>query len=633
MRSHVLGTLCCVSLAAFAVGQDLPAGKFHGDVREVLEGTPATAMVPLTIVMQEQAPRGAIAAAAALTDKASRRAAVVALLKDVAADSQGGLLEYLAAREAAGEARSVRRLWVHNVVAAEVTPAVGLAIAARGDVAYVHHDRPRGKEVLATVPAPLAPLAPAPAAGGTPTCGLNLINAPDVWNLGVTGKGVVVGVIDTGLCITHPDIQNQVWTNPCETVNGVDDDNNGFVDDIYGWNFESNNNNISDSFFHGSHVSGTVAGDGTSGTACGVAPDAEIMVLKFWNSFSGEQSVWDCMQYGLDNGADVLTASLGWPHSIGPDRATWRAVCENVIAAGVVVLYASGNEGCSNAPDNVRTPGDVPDVITIGAVDCSDGFSGFSSCGPITWENVAPYFDHPYPPGLIKPDVSADGVGTVSHNFCAGYTTASGTSMATPHVAGVAALLLEADPTLDHFGVKALLEGTSVDLGAAGKDNVYGTGRVDALAAVQDALTNGNFCVPKTNSCGTTPLIGTIGVPSATANTGFWVTADNVRGDQFGLLVYTDQGPAGSPFLGGTLCLATVHRTVIVQDAIGTPGLCNGQLVVDWNAYARGLLGGTAPLPSLSVPGTTAHVQFWGRDPGNSFGALLTGSVRFTICP
>jgi len=158
------------------------------------------------------------------------------------------------------------------------------------------------------------------------------------------------------------------------------------------------------------------------------------MVTKFWNSFSGEQSVWDSMQYATDNGAHITTASLGWPHSLNPDRVTWRMVCENTIAAGLVVLYAAGNEGCGNPPDNVRTPGDVPSVLSIGATDCNDVIAGFSSCGPITWQGILPYDDCPYPPGCLKPTVSAPGVSTISCDNlpCTGYTTKSGTSMATP---------------------------------------------------------------------------------------------------------------------------------------------------------------------------------------------------------
>ncbi len=471
------------------------ASKLDGELGQLVLETPRDARLRVAIVLKDQADRQVILGARRPgVSKEMQRLEVVDTLKGVAARSQGPILTYLEQEQRNGNVGDwIRSLWIHNVVGIEATPEVILAIADRDDVEYVHWDRPVGDEVL---------LDDHVGRAGGPgiaelECGVDVMDADRVWNeLNITGEGVVVCVVDTGLCITHPDIQNQVWVNTDEVPNnGQDDDGNGFIDDINGWNFESNNNNISDQNGHGSHVSGTVAGDGTQGTQSGVAPDAKIMMSKFWNSFSGEQSVWDGMQYAVDNDADVITASLGWPHSFSPDRVTWRTVCENSIAAGVVVIYASGNEGCGNPPDNVRTPGDVPDVLTIGATDCNDNIAGFSSCGPITWQDVPEYNDCPFPPGCIKPDVSAPGVSTKSHNICSGYWELSGTSMATPHVAGAVALMLEANPNLDHFDVKRILEDTAIDLGVSGKDNTFGSGRVDAYAAVLAASGSNNPCL------------------------------------------------------------------------------------------------------------------------------------------
>lgn len=625
MRQSCLTSVALLALAPFGLGQ-AQSPKLEGDLPSVLARTGDGELIPVTIVMTDQVPIEEFRALGPGMTKADRREYVKTRLKEVALGSQAELLADLRARVAQGDAADLRPLWIHNVVGARLTPAAVKAVAERADVSYVHYDAPHGIEVLSSLPA-LSP--------GAPTCGLNLIHAPDVWaQHGITGAGVVVGVIDTGLCTSHSDIKNQLWTNPCEIPNnGIDDEGNGFIDDVNGWNFESNNKNVGDNNGHGSHTAGTVGGDGTGGTQCGVAPDAQIMVLKFFNNVAGgEQSVWDSMQYGLDNGADVLTASLGWAHSWGPDRPTWRAVCENTIAGGVVVVYAAGNEGCGSPPDNVRTPGDVPDVLTVGAVNCSDQIAGFSSCGPITWQGIPPYDDFPYPPGLVKPDVSAHGVDTTSHATCSGYVAFSGTSMATPHVAGAAALILQADPTLDHFGVKNLLEATAVDLGAGGKDNSYGSGRIDALAAVQTAIGNGNFCAPKASSCGPFPLLEGKGRPSATLTAGYVITATGMAGKQVGLLIYGDQGAANIPILGGSLCVASFHRAIPLVDTLGTMGQCNGVLSIDMNTYRAGILGGN-PQAFLSVPGTTVHCQMWGRDSANTFGALLTAGWSYTVCP
>lgn len=609
-------------LLAPALAQE-PDPKLRGDLAEVLAATPADGRVPVTIVLADHASTAELHTLAAGLSKAERRRVVVAHLKAVAASTQGDLLALLEQRGA----EDVRQLWIHNVIGARVAPAVVHELAARADVEYVHRN-----VILPTEEVLTGTVAPAPA--GDPTCGLELIRAPEVWaQRGITGDGVVVAVIDTGTCTDHPDIVQRLWTNPGEVPgNGLDDDGNGFVDDVRGWNFWLDSGNVQDNNGHGSHVAGTVAGDGTGGTACGVAPGARIMTLNFENSFTGEQSVWEAMQYAVDNGADIQTASLGWPHDTGPDRAGWRMVCENAIATGLVVIYAAGNEGGSvQDPDNVRTPGDVPDVLCVGSVDCSDGLSNFSSRGPVTWENVPPYNDHPFPPGYKKPDVVAEGNATWSHSWCNGYVQFAGTSMATPHVAGAAALLLQADPTLDHFAVKSALETTALDLGANNKDNRFGWGRIDALLAVDQVLAGSSFCAPKATSCGAPPIAWTQGDARVGASSGFEVLASNMPGSQVALFIYTDQGAANTPLLGGSLCVASILRGLPVQTG-GTAGQCDGHATFDMSAFAAGSLGGF-PAGFLSVPGTTVHGQWWGRDPANSFTAVLTGGVTWTIAP
>ncbi|MCL4741195.1 MAG: S8 family serine peptidase [Phycisphaerales bacterium] len=466
----VVGLCAVVGAPALVSGQQLERVEING-------------LTPVVIVMKEQAPPFDPELLRNLNNKELRRQIVISTLQQVAQNSQGDVLAQLQAAAADGKADNIWPLWITNAVAAHVTPELEAALAARDDVAFVHREALVGPEVFPVIKGDDTPAAAAI------ECGVSLMKAPQVWADGNTGQGVVVGVIDTGTCLNHPDIVNQLWKNPGEIPgNGIDDDGNGFIDDVYGWNFENNNNNVNDNNFHGSHVAGTVAGDGAQGTQCGMAPDAQIMTLKFWNNLSGEASVWNCMQYGLANGADVLTASLGWLHAWGPQRPTWRQICENAFATGVVVVFAAGNEGNSFPPyDNVRTPGDVPDMITVGATDCSMNIASFSSRGPVTWQNVAPYNDWPYPPGKLKPTISAPGVNTVSHNFCNGYTQASGTSMATPHVSGGIALILRANPNLDHYEVKQILKDTAIDRGTAGPDNTYGYGFVDIYAAVEKA--------------------------------------------------------------------------------------------------------------------------------------------------
>jgi serine protease AprX len=442
-------------------------------------------MIPVILIpagFDAAATIGAVPAAGRLS-----RSAVISTLKTTFSVAAAPIM---AALDAQGDAigRRPRVLWINGTIATSMTPAAVRRLAMRSDLAEIRLDRQAGMELFPVLDFDNESSGSVTAAT---ECGVDLMNAPAVWSThGITGAGVVVGVIDTGACIGHPDLSNQIWNNPGEIAgNGIDDDGNGYIDDITGWNFRDDTSDHSDEWGHGTHVSGSVLGDGAQGTATGVAPDAELMTLKFWNNFSGESVVWEAIQYGADNGADVISGSFGWPHSWTTNRDLHRQACESAIAAGVTCIFASGNEGSGSPPDNVRTPGDVPDVITVGAVDCSDNLAGFSSTGPVTWESIAPWFDHPYPPGLIKPDVAGPGVDTEStHNSCSGYTTMSGTSMATPHVAGAAALVIQANSSLTPAEVKAALMNTAVDLGVAGIDNEYGAGRVDALAAVESVL-------------------------------------------------------------------------------------------------------------------------------------------------
>lgn len=496
--------------------------KLAGDLAQQVLANPQDDLIPINIQLKDQLNQNLIAANSNIPDKAQRRAAVVGILKSHAKLTQQGLIAMLNQEQADGTvSQRLRALWIANVISTEATPAAIIRIAQHQDVATISIDKRLGSEIFPVEPVNDKDDAETggeadgdPLAGAVIECGVDKMRAPEVWSeFGITGEGVVVGVIDTGCCDTHPDLVNQIWQNTGEIPgNGIDDDHNGYIDDVIGWNFQLNNNNTSDSNSHGTHTSGTVVGDGTNGNATGMAPGASLMVLEIWTSFSGESTVWEAMQYAVDNGADIISVSLGWPHSVGPDRAMWRNVCINTIAGGVVVIYAAGNEGCNNPPHNVRTPGDVPEIITVGATDCNDNQASFTSCGPVEWENIAPWFDCDFQPGCTKPTIAGPGVDTLStSNNCSGYSTKSGTSMATPHVAGAVALMLQANPSLDHAAIKAVLMETSRDLGAPGMDNVYGAGRVDAYEAVVAVMVTNEADLDGDGVVGTSDLLILLG--------------------------------------------------------------------------------------------------------------------------
>lgn len=464
----------------------------ENELRELVLTSPAEARIHVDVMFQTQPDLEAVKSAVAHLDRVERRRALKGYAQAICDSEQGPCRELLRQREALGQADHITSLWIINVIGVETTPDVILEMAALPEVDYIHHDPERNVLLSSSGTPP------------TPTCDQQTIDSPFAWNqMNIKGQGVVVAMLDTGVCWTHSDLANNIWVNPGEDLggdgivfdtndlNGVDDDNNGFVDDLIGWSFDHldvDPRDPTDFNSHGTHTAGTVAGDGTGGTQIGVAPRCKIMPVRDSAQIAWEVEVWDSMQYAADNGADIISMSLGWLQAWSPDRPVWRTNCINTQAMGTMMVIAAGNEGSCCAPvDSVRTPGDVPEVTTVGATDCNDNLAGFSSLGPVEWANVAPWFDHPFPPGLIKPNVSAPGVSTISASAfpCDGYRALSGTSMATPHVAGAAALLRGVRPDLSIDEVRTALETTALDLGSAGPDNAFGSGRIDVRALLQ----------------------------------------------------------------------------------------------------------------------------------------------------
>jgi len=292
---------------------------------------------------------------------------------------------------------------------------------------------------------------------------LQRLEMPSAWDYTTGSPEVIIAVLDTGVDLTHEDLQAGIWTNPGEIPdNGIDDDGNGFVDDVHGWNFAQNNNNPSDDFWHGTHVAGIAAartnnGKGIAGTAGG----ATIMPVKVFppppNVIGTYEDLIRGIIYATDNGARVINMSLGaTSYSRGEEAAV-----DYASSHGVVVVAAAGNSW----HENYHYPAAHAHAIAVAATDARDQIAGFS-----TWGDFV--------------DIAAPGVSiwsTVPGNT---YGMGSGTSMATPHVAGLAALILSLNPGLSPAEVRALIENNADDLGAPGWDPHYGYGRINARRAL-----------------------------------------------------------------------------------------------------------------------------------------------------
>ena len=467
------------SVAAEQENQEVMTPDLKKELARLKEGEFLRVIIRLRDQLTAEARRAVMAKA---QERADRRRALITALRNLAKRTQEPILARLKRLQEGRLVRKIRPLWISNVIGLEARREAIEEIVKFDGIEYVKQDVER------------------PVFQQTPAWSVAQINADDVWTTpGLDGDGVIVAVIDTGIDLDHPDLVNRLWINSAEDINsdgqftaadnnGVDDDGNGYIDDVVGWDLENNDNNVEDWYFlgHGTHVSGTIAGDGTGGTATGVAPGAQIMVLSYSADITaGEAEAWDGMQYALDNGAHIVNFSSGWKDSWSPDYQTWRDNVDVLADAGILFVSTTGNDSPHvAAPGDVLTPGRAPRALTLGSTDNTDTIATDSGQGPTSWEGVTGYDDYIHPPGLLKPDVTAPGESVNSTQIGGGYVTMSGTSMAAPHASGTAALLLEQDSALLPHELIYIIRETSVDLGATGPDVVYGYGRIDALAAV-----------------------------------------------------------------------------------------------------------------------------------------------------
>ncbi len=290
------------------------------------------------------------------------------------------------------------------------------------------------------------------------------IDAPEAWDISTGSSTVVVAVIDTGVNYNHPDLSANIWTNPGEIAgNGIDDDLNGYIDDVHGWNFVSNTSNPADDHGHGTHVSGTIGAVGNNGVGVtGVNWNVKIMPLKFIAaSGSGDTSdAISAIRYANANGASVISNSWG-----GPDNS--QALKDAIDATSAVVVCAAGNDATNNDVTGHNYPSDYnsSNIISVAATDSNDNLASFSNFGQ------------------ISVDLAAPGDTILSTSNSGGYVFMWGTSMATPHVSGVAALVKSVNSNLTNLQIRnVILNNVDVKSSLSGKVNT--SGRLNAYKAV-----------------------------------------------------------------------------------------------------------------------------------------------------
>ncbi len=306
----------------------------------------------------------------------------------------------------------------------------------------------------------------------------------EAWGITLGSPNIPVAVIDTGVDYRHPDLAGQFWVNPGEDLNGngradssdfngVDDDGNGFVDDVHGWDFTDaptfadggdyldRDADPMDENGHGTMVAGIIAARAGNGIGvAGVAPQARIMNLRAGTSlgFLEEDDVAAAILYAVQNGARIINMSFG-DVVVSP---LLRDVVQFAHARGVVLVASSGNSGS----DEPHYPSGFTETISVGAVTPNRSLAGFSNYGTTL-------------------DVVAPGQAIVTTQLNGQYGRFSGTSAAAPFVSGMAALILSQNPNWGPEAVRAVITSTAQDLGDRGWDGFYGAGLIDVYAALQ----------------------------------------------------------------------------------------------------------------------------------------------------
>lgn len=296
--------------------------------------------------------------------------------------------------------------------------------------------------------------------------GLHKIGAPSVW-AETQGKDVVVAVIDSGIDLTHPDITQNVWVNSAEQngAPGKDDDNNGYVDDLNGYDFENADKDPTDDHFHGTHVAGTIAAVGNNQIGIvGVAPQAKVMAVKVLdaNGFGATGAIAKGITYATNAGADVINMSLG-----GSGSKALQDALQYAQGMGVIIVAAAGNE----STDAANTfPGAYKETVAVAASKPDESLASFSNWG---WQI----------------DLAAPGTTTLSlkvSSLPGGFPEPNGpllwlqgTSMAAPHVSGAIALLLGKYPKASVDQIKTALRSGTTDILNPGWDPISGYGRLN----------------------------------------------------------------------------------------------------------------------------------------------------------
>ncbi|MFQ5730998.1 MAG: S8 family serine peptidase [Planctomycetaceae bacterium] len=456
------------------------------------------------------------------------RAMVLKTLRGNAASSWKQVGKVVEALEKDDSIRGMQRFWIVNGFACTATYAACKKLAALDEVEFVYYQRTsvrQHKRARRFKPsaARLAGMKKVyrqvldawkdDSNDLLKTDGLEIpwnvsrVRADVAWSKeDATGKGVVVALMDSGLMVA-PALSRALWRNTKEKLNGKDDDGNGYVDDLFGYDFGA------DLFYclgdgarmtHGSMCGGIIAGRplNSKKLLTGIAPRAKLMMLR-------GMGLLKSYEYALANGADIVSMSFMFTQqNLGNYRGVYRLAHEHLAAGGVTAVGGAGNFAAGRRAlpkgKQIAIPKDIPCVICAAGIVKSGSAPPFSSRGPCSWKGVKFYDDYPEDKPLRKPDVTGciGGYPVWGRPFTLGgrwkivskegadfalLRGPQGNSFSGPHAAGVAALMLSVNPELNPWEVKRLMVSSCRDIGPKGWDETYGAGLLDAAGAVRAA--------------------------------------------------------------------------------------------------------------------------------------------------
>jgi subtilisin family serine protease len=297
--------------------------------------------------------------------------------------------------------------------------------------------------------------------------GISAIEAPKAWHTTHGREDIIIAVIDSGIDTSIPELAQSMWSKTQEIPdNGIDDDQNGYVDDIHGWDFRDNDNDSltgSKIHWHGTFVAAIIASWPNENGIVGVAPGTKLMDIRFLDSRNQfYQTDWRkfaaAIDYAVQNGANIINLSI---YANNKPPSYFESAVNRAVEQGVIVVGIAGNEAASE----VSYPGKLPSVIAVSAVDRSNHLASFSNHGrEIEIASPGEKITSLFPGGIVG--------------------TSSGTSFAAPFVSGTLALILSAHPQMTGPQALSILKGTAIDLGTKGHDWYFGHGLVNAGFAV-----------------------------------------------------------------------------------------------------------------------------------------------------